>query len=154
MPIEVYPIAAVDERDEDEEEHRHSSLSSGVAALEEDGVILKLALTGARIRPKGVLRVPPFMLVSTLRGFEEWEKLEGTKWTPFEVDRARLRFGTPKNNTLGENLYIGSYQLEVSVIVSREDNQAWEEKSPNVEHDDIHTPVTPRSSVSSLEAGV
>ena len=103
-------------------------------------------MSGAQIRPKGVRRVPPRMLTSTLRGFVEWEISEGTEWKPFEVvDRGWLRFTTP-GGTLGDQTHIGFFQLEVTVIVSREDNEAWEEKAPNINLDDIHTP---RSSVSS-----
>ncbi len=124
------------------------SLSSMAAAREGDGVILKRLITGAQIRPEGVLCVPPLMMINTLRGFEAWEKLEGTEWVPFEVNPAWLRFTTPQDDTLSENTHIGHLQLEVSVIVSREDHQAWEEKPP-VDLAHIHTPSTPRSSASS-----
>ena len=70
------------------------------------------------------------MLTSTVRGFEKWGKLEGTEWMPFEVNRQWLRFITPQNGTLDENTYIGYFPLEVSVLVSCEDNQAWEEMAP------------------------
>ena len=87
-----------------------------------------------------------WMLTSTVRGFEEWEKLEGTEWMPFEVNRQWLRFLTPQNRILDENTHIGCFQLEVSVVVSCEEVKPWEEMAPNVDLADI---PTPRSSASS-----
>ena len=122
------------------------SLSSMAAALEEEGPgVTFRQMSGAQIRFKGVRRVSLWMLTSTVRGFE-WEISEGTEWKPFEVvDRGWLRF-TTRSGTLGDHTYIGFFQLEVTVIVSREDNVACEEKAPNINLDDIHTP---RSSASS-----
>ena len=72
-------------------EHRHPMplnapklfLSSKAAALRQEGGVTFRVLSGAQIKPKGVLRVSRWMLTSTVRGFEEWEKLEGTEWMPF-----------------------------------------------------------------------
>ena len=122
------------------------SLSSKAAALKEEGGVTFRLLSGAQIKPKGVLRVSRWMLTSTVRGFEEWEKLEGTEWMPFEVNRQWLRFLTPQNRILDENTYIGYFQLEVSVLVSCEEVESWEEMATNVDLDDI---PTPRSSASS-----
>ena len=72
------------------------SLSSKAAALEEEGGVTFKLLSGAQIKPKGVLRVSRWMLTSTVRGFEEWGKLEGTEWMPFEVNRQWLRLLTPE----------------------------------------------------------
>ncbi len=124
------------------------SLSSKDAALQEEvGVTFRL-LSGAQIKPKGVLRVPRRMLTSTVRGFEEWQILEGTDWMPFEVNHQWLRFLTPKNQILDENAYIGYLQLEVSVAVSCEEVESGEEMATNVDLDDISTPRS-RSSASS-----
>ena len=122
------------------------SLSSKAAALKQEGGVTFRVLSGAQIRPKGVLRVSRWMLTSTVRGFEEWEKLEGTEWMPFEVNRQWLRFLTPQNGILDENTYIGYFQLEVSVLVSCEEVESWEEMATNVDLDEI---PTPRSSASS-----
>ena len=122
------------------------SLSSKAAALKEEGGVTCRLLSGAQIKPKGVLRVSRWMLTSTVRGFEEWEKLEGTEWMPFEVNRQWLRFLTPQNRILDENTHIGCFQLEVSVVVSCEEVKSWEEMAPNVDLADI---PTPRSSASS-----
>jgi hypothetical protein len=121
-------------------------LSSKAAALKQEGGVTFRVLSGAQIRPKGVLRVSRWMLTSTVRGFEEWEKLEGTEWMPFEVNRQWLRFLTPQNRILDENTHIGCFQLEVSVVVSCEEVKSWEEMAPNVDLADI---PTPRSSASS-----
>jgi hypothetical protein len=125
-----------------------SSLSSKDAALEEEGGVTFRLLSGAQIRPKGVLRVSRRMLTSTVRGFEEWQILEGTEWMPFEVNHQWLRFLTPQNQILDENTYIGYFQLEVSVLVSCEEVESWEEMATNVDLDDISTPRS-RSSASS-----
>ena len=122
------------------------SLSSKAAALKEEGGVTFRLLSGAQIKPKDVLRASRWMLTSTVRGFEEWEKLEGTEWMPFEVNRQWLRFLTPQNQILGENTYIGYFQLEVSVLVSCEEVESWEEMATNVDLDEI---PTPRSSASS-----
>ena len=111
-----------------------------------DGGVTFRLLSGAQIRPKGVLRVSRRKLTRTVRGFEEWQILEGTEWIPFEVNRQWLRFLTPQNGTLDENTYIGYLQLEVSVLVSCEEVESWEEMAPNVDLADI---PTPRSSASS-----
>ena len=118
-------------------------LSSKAAALKQEGGVTFRVLSGAQIRPKGVLRVSRWMLTSTVRGFEEWEKLEGTEWMPFEVNRQWLRFLTPQNQILDENAYIG-----LSVFVSCEEVESWEEMATNVDLDDISTPRS-RSSASS-----
>ncbi len=96
-------------------------LSPKAAALKQEGGVTFRVLSGAQIRPKGVLRVSRWMLASTVRVFEEWEKLEGTEWMPFEVNRQWLRFLTPQNRILDENTLIGCFQLEVSVVVSCEE---------------------------------
>jgi hypothetical protein len=117
-------------------------------ALEEEGGVTFRLLSGAQIRPKGVLRVSRRMLTSTVQGFEEWQILEGTEWIPFEVNRQWLRFLTPQNQILDENTHIGYFQLEVSVLVSCEEVESWEEMATNVDLDDISTPRS-RSSASS-----
>ena len=79
-------------------------------------------------------------------GFRGVGKLEGTGWMPFEVNRQWLRFLTPQNRILDENTHIGYFQLEVSVLVSCEEVESWEEMATNVDLDEI---PTPRSSASS-----
>ena len=116
-------------------------LSSKAAALKQEGGVTFRVLSGAQIKPKGVLRVPP-----GAGGFEEWEKLEGTEWMPFEVNRQWLRFLTPQNRILDENTHIGCFQLEVSVVVSCEEVKSWEEMAPNVDLADIPTPKSSASS--------
>jgi hypothetical protein len=124
------------------------SLMDNVQVSDVDGGVTFRLLSGAQIRPKGVLRVSRRMLTSTVRGFEEWQILEGTEWIPFEVNRQWLRFLTPQNQILDENTYIGYFQLEVSVFVSCEEVESWEEMATNVDLDDISTPRS-RSSASS-----
>ena len=67
----------------------------------------------------------------------------------FRINREWVRFITPQNQTMDENMVISKFKFEVSVVVSEEDTQQCENKVPNMDVDDIPTPPTSRSRASS-----
>ena len=108
------------------------------------GVQFTLALSGVRIRPAGVVRIPPHMEVTTVLGFSDWEVEHSGEFVPFQLDIGSVVFLNSRGGRIYDSKWIGAFGMDVQVVISPTREESFEGVDPNVDLDTITTPRTPR----------
>ena len=99
------------------------------------------------MRPAGVHRLRPDLMVDTLQGFQVWEAHDGTEWKHWSVDSKWMHFMSPTNQKMQGCERIGQYAHKVQVLISSKYKETWVDIAPNVDLDKVerkNTPHTPK----------